>query len=415
MENFNQPDIQNPKISTFSSALKIFFAIGLVGTAFILGHFSGRTGLVFQPKDFKVVNQKDTSQKVDYQLLWEAIKTVDEKFIDAPTDPQKILYGAVKGAVKASGDSYTEFFPPKELSDFKTQLKGSFGGIGAEVGKKNGQIVIIAPLDDSPAKKAGILAQDIVVMVDGVLTTDWSIEEAVEKIRGEKGTKVTLSIYREGRPKPFDLEIVRDEIKIKSVKLEFKETNGKKVAIISLTRFGDDTFELFNKTVGEVLRSSVSGIVLDLRNNPGGYLNSAVEVASNWVKDGEVIVTEAKSKGVPEVFRAEGKSRLASIPTIVLINGGSASASEILAGALQDYGISKLIGEKSFGKGSVQELVDLKGGGAVKVTVAKWITPKGKNLNKDGLVPDIEVKLTEEDIKNAKDTQMEKALEEVLK
>lgn len=414
MENLDENSSINYKNSpTKNSAFIIVLIIAVASYA--LGFNLGKKGFIFQPKEFKVVNQKDTPKNVDYQLLWDAISTVNEKYIEKPVNPQKTLYGAVRGAVSAAGDPYTDFFEPTQLQSFKSDLKGSFGGIGAEVGKKNGQIVIVAPLDDSPAKKAGLLAQDIIVQVNGKSAQDWSVEQAVSEIRGEKGTTVILSIYREGKTKPFDVSIVRDNIVIKSVKWQVKEINNKKIGIISLSRFGEDTLNLFNKAVDDFINKSISSLVLDLRNNPGGYLQTSVDIASAWVPKGKVVVTEAKSQGMPEVFNAEGGNRLSKMRTIVLINGGSASAAEILAGALQDYKIAKLVGEKSFGKGSVQELIELKQGGAVKVTVAKWITPSGKNLNKDGLVPDIELKLTEENTKDGKDPQMEKALDEVSK
>jgi len=348
-------------------------------------------------------------------LLWSAIKVVQDKYIDKPTDEQKILYGAVKGAVDSVGDPYTTFFPPKELQNFQTQLKGSFGGIGAEVGKKDGYIVIIAPLDDTPAKRAGILAGDIIAAVNASSTQNLSVEEVVEQIRGPKGTPVTLTLVRAGKDKPFDVKIIRDTILIKSVKWGYKEVdvNGQKktVAVITLSEFGDDTQALFDQAVNEILTKNVSGIIVDLRNDPGGYLQTAVDVASNWVKAGDVVVSEAHSDGTTEKYTATGNPRLSNYKTIVMINGGSASAAEILSGALHDHGFAKLLGEKSFGKGSVQQLVDLPGGSAVKVTIAKWITPGGVNLNHNGLDPDIVVKLTEDDIKAGKDPQMDKALE----
>lgn len=400
--------------SKFAKALSIFLVIII---SYYFGYQTGHKGFVFVPKDFKLINQKDFPAEVDYNLLWSAIDVVNKKYIDKPVDQQKILYGAVKGALDAVGDPYTTFFPPKDLTNFKTQLKGSFGGIGAEVGKKDGNIVIIAPLDGTPAQKAGILAGDIIVQVDGQVTQDWSVDQAVEKIRGPKGTAVTLNLYRKGKDKPFDVKIVRDTIQIKSVKWKFKEVtinNQKKtVVIITMSEFGDDTKSLFNKAVNEVLTHNVSGIVLDLRNNPGGYLQTAVDIASNWVKSGDIVVSEAHSDGTSEKYNAQGNPRLAGIKTIVLINGGSASAAEILSGALHDHNIAKLIGEKSFGKGSVQELVDLPGGSAVKVTVAKWITPGGVNLNHNGLDPDIKVALTEDDINAKKDPQLDKAIEQI--
>ncbi len=434
--NDNQLQSQIPSHKPgHSYYLKGVSGIVILIITFYFGYQTGHRGFVFVPKEFKVVNQQNQPANVDYNLLWAAIKTVNEKYIDQPVDQQKILYGAVKGAVEAVGDPYTTFFPPKDLQNFQTQLKGNFSGIGAEVGKKDGNIVIVAPLPDTPAERAGIRAGDLILQVDGKSTDGWSVDQAVEKIRGLKGTKVTLNIFRNTKDspvssgtgtqaslsagKPFDVTIVRDTIEIKSVTWQFKEqdVSGQKktIAVIKLSQFGDDTKTLFDRAVNEILTKNVSGIILDLRNDPGGYLQTAVDIGSNWIKAGDVVVTEAKSTGIPTKYNAAGRNRLAGIKTVVLINNGSASAAEILAGALHDYKLAALVGEKSFGKGSVQELVDLSGGSAVKVTIAKWITPGGVNLNHDGLKPDIEVKLSEDDINGGKDPQMEKAVEEITK
>jgi len=391
----------------------------IVLIAFGFGYKTGKKGYVFVPKEFKVINQENAPKTVDYQLLWDAISTVNQKYIEKTPTPEQYLYGAIKGAVAAVGDPYTSFFEPQELQIFKTDLQGSFDGIGAEIGKKDGYIVIVAPLDDSPAKKAGILAQDIVAQVDGQSTADWTTDQAVSKIRGKKGTSVTLTIVRQGKDKPFDVKIVRDVIQIKSVKAEYKDIsqNGKnkKIAVVTISKFGDDTKPLFDKAVNDILLKGADGIVLDLRNNPGGYLQTAVDLASNWLGSGDLVVTEERSEGPSQQYKASGNNRLKNIKTVILINGGSASASEILAGALHDHNIASLIGEKSFGKGSVQEMIDLPGNTALKITIAKWVTPNGKNLNKDGLNPDIEVKYTDQDIASGKDPQMEKALEEIVK
>ncbi len=418
--NLNSIPVPTPhQPSNNSTWRKTVWVILILLIGFGIGNQSGKKGYVFEPKEFKIINQANAPKTVDYQLLWDAIKVVNDKYIEKKPTPEQFLYGAVRGAVASAGDPYTSFFEPKDLDIFKTDLQGSFDGIGAEIGKKNGMIVIVAPLDNSPAKKAGLLAQDIISQVNGESTADWSTEEAVGKIRGKKGTEVTLTIIREGKNAPFDVKIIRDKIVIKSVKWEIKdvEKNGqkKKLAIISLTKFGDDTKPLFDKAINEILLKGVDGIVLDMRNNPGGYLQTAVELASNWLENGQLVVTEERSEGQPQKYTASGLNRIGGIKTEILINGGSASASEILAGALHDHNKAQLIGEKSFGKGSVQELVDLSGGAAVKVTVARWITPGGKNLNKDGLNPDIEVKLTEADFSANKDPQMDKALEEIMK
>lgn len=415
---YNTPQVPKPWRGA-SKFRWVILAILLLGLSFRLGYTTGKKGFVYAPQEFKVINQNEVPKTVDYQLLWDAVKVVNEKFIEKPATPEQILYGAVRGAVESFGDPYTTFFEPKNLETFKTDLAGSFNGIGAEIGKRDGQIVIVAPLDESPAQKAGILAKDIIIEVNGESASNWSVEEAVSKIRGPKGTKVILKLFREGRNAPFDVEIIRDKIEIKSVRWEFKEVGEseqkKVVAVIRLTRFGDDTLSLLEKAVNEVLLKNVNGIILDLRNNPGGYLQTAADVASYWVEGGKLVVKEEVRGSSANEYKATGGNRLKNFSTVVLINGGSASASEILAGALQDYGIAKLIGEKSFGKGSVQQLVDLRGQTAVKVTVARWITPNGKNLNKEGLKPDMEVKMAEEDYEQGKDPQMEAALQEILK
>jgi carboxyl-terminal processing protease len=411
----NQSQAGETPADTRKAWQKAVGALLLVVIGYTVGFQNGKSGFQFEPKDFKIVNQADAPREVNYDLLWKAIDAVNSKYIEKKPTPEQFLYGAIKGAVESTGDPYTTFFTPQEFESFKSDLRGSFDGIGAEIAKRDGYITIVAPIDDSPAKKAGVLAKDIILEVDGKSTTGWSVEEAVSKIRGTRGTKVKLQIAREGRTKPFDIEIVRDKIEIKSVKLEYKDLNNKKIAVLTISRFGDDTDQLFEKYANEILRSNASGLVVDLRNNPGGYLQTAVDLASQWVKPGEVVVTEERTGSQPFVYNSKGNSRLGSLKTVVLINGGSASASEILAGALRDHNLAQLVGETSFGKGSVQELVELDKKSAVKITVARWITPGGKNLNKEGLHPDVEVKLSEDDIKNSKDPQMDKALEELTK
>ncbi|MDR3643114.1 MAG: S41 family peptidase [Candidatus Doudnabacteria bacterium] len=391
----------------------------IVAAAYGIGYQAGRKGFIFVPKSFQVVNQNNTAETVDYSLLWDAIGILNSKFIDKPIDQQKILYGAVSGAVAAAGDPYTTFFPPADLQNFKTSLAGSFQGIGAEVGTKDGNIVIVAPIKDSPADKAGLLPGDIIAGVNGTSTVSWTVDQAVTAIRGPKGTVVTLSIVRAGKDKPFDVKITRDNIVIKSVNYSYKtETvNGqnKTIAVVAISEFGDDTKGLFDAAVNDILTHNVSGIIIDLRNDPGGYLQTAVDIASNWVKPGDLVVSEAHSDGSTITYKGEGNPRLAGIKTVVLINGGSASAAEILSGALHDHGFATLVGQKSFGKGSVQELDDLPGGSAIKVTIAKWITPGGVNLNHNGLNPDVPVNMTQSDVNAGKDPQMDSALSQFTK
>lgn len=396
--------------------LGVLIAFVLIGGAFRLGYTSGQRGFVFDPKTFEVVNQGDAPAVVDYNLLWSALEIVQDKYIDSENiDPREVLYGAIRGAIAAAGDDYTEFFDPKTYAEFQSQLHGSFSGIGAEIGRRNENIVIIAPLEDTPAEKAGLRSKDIIVSINGEITQDMAVDTAVSKIRGQEGTEVTLTIFREGDTETRDIKIVRQKIEIKSVKLEYRDVQGKKVAVLTVSQFGDDTQALFAAAAADIAKTKPSGVVLDVRNDPGGYLVGAVDLASYWIEKDGLVVKEARNENDSKDYNSLGYGLLSGFKTVVVINGGSASASEILAGALKDSGKATLLGEKSFGKGSVQELVPFGADMAVKVTVAKWITPGGKHLDKEGLEPDIKVELTDEDINAGKDPQLERALEEVLK
>lgn len=383
----------------------------LLAAAFGFGLKQGAKGYVFSGRDFKITNQNNAPGTVDYNLLWQALEVLNTKFIDKPVDQKKILYGAIAGAVSAAGDPYTSFFDPQQYKDFKTELGGTFDGIGAEVGLKDGSIVIIAPLDESPAVKAGVQAGDILLKINNEPVEGLTLEQAVTRIRGPKGTSVVLTIFRQKTSQQLEFKIVRQTIDVKSVKYEIKNVNGKNISYISIQRFGDDTSTRFKEAVSQARSNNVSGIVLDLRNDPGGYLDTSVEIASYWVEPGKTVVSEERSDGTTFNYSARGNNSLSAIPTVVLINAGSASASEILAGALRDYGFAQLVGVKSFGKGSVQELVDLPENTAIKVTIAKWLTPKGTNINKNGLEPDIKVERTQEQFDAGQDPQLDKALE----
>lgn len=426
MDNFESltgNQTQTPVPQRQSSTIKkwilgALIAFVIIGGAFRIGYVAGNKGYTVDSKTFSVVNKGDTPTEVDYGLLWEAIKIVQNKYIESGNiDPQKILYGAIAGAVAAAGDEYTQYFDPTSYTDFRSELQGSFSGIGAEIGESENGIVIIAPLEGSPAEKAGLRPRDLVLKINNESTAELSDVQAANKIRGTEGTQVTLNIYREGEANAFDVVITRQKIDIKSVKLTYSEVNGKRIAVIKLSKFGDDTEELFNAAVADIKKNNPAGVVLDLRNNPGGYLETSVTVASQWLEQDKLVLTEAHSEKDVITYKSDGSNGLGKFKTVVLINGGSASAAEILAGALKDNGIAQLMGEKSFGKGSVQELVAFgpKKDMAVKVTIAKWITPDGKNLNKDGLEPDIKVELTADDIKNKRDPQLDKALEEIAK
>jgi carboxyl-terminal processing protease len=262
MEDTNKPITTSEEKTNSILKLSKSQAIGsaavilvFVFASYVFGLRMGAKGYILQPKDFKVVNQSDAPKDVDYSLLWKAIEAVNENFIDKPVSPEKFLYGAVKGAVEATGDQYTQFFTPEELAQFKTDLKGSFDGIGAEVGKQNDNIVIVAPLEGSPAQRAGLKAKDVIVKVNGESTAGWSVDQAVNKIRGPKGTDVTLTIFRDGKTATFDVKITRAKIEIKSVKFEMKEMAGKKIGVITVSRFGDDTKDLFDAAVNNLLSS----------------------------------------------------------------------------------------------------------------------------------------------------------------
>lgn len=338
--------------------------------------------------------------------LNEIYKVLRVKY-DGKIDAQKLVDGAKHGLVEAAGDPYTVYFNDKEAAEFSGDLEGNFQGIGAELGKRNDALVVINTLDDSPAKKAGLVANDVIVKVNGEVTDNWSIDKAVSKIRGAKGTTVKLSIIR-GEEGLKEFSITREEITNPSVKSEILAGN---IGFIRISRFGEsDTTTLTRKAAEDFKARGVKGVILDLRGNGGGYLTAARDVSSLWLED-KVVVTERSGGKVTETLRADNDAPLKGIPTVVLVDGGSASASEIVAGALSDNKAARLVGEKTFGKGSVQSVEEILSGGQLKVTIAKWYTPSGKNLSKAGLTPDEIVKLTPEDINAGRDTQKDRAIQ----
>jgi len=348
------------------------------------------------------------TQDIDFNLFWNVWDELKDKYVDKDKlDDKKMFYGALKGLVESTGDPYTVFMEPKIAKEFSDDLAGTFEGIGAEIGKKDNIIIIVAPLADMPAEKAGLQAGDKIYAINGQSTSGLAIDEAVSKIRGPKGTEVTLTIFRKGFEKTKDFKITRQTILVKSVKTKMSDD---KIFTITITNFNDDTSELFKKAAADAVQKNPKGIILDLRNNPGGYLETAIDVASEWIDEG-VIVTEQFSPGKKNEYQHRGRARLKDFPTVVLVNQGSASASEIVSGALKDDGKAIIVGMKTFGKGSVQTLQELKDGSSVKITVAKWLTPKGYNINEQGIAPDVEVDLTLEDFNKNIDPQMDKAAE----
>ena len=406
---------ENPNSPKMSSSNKLFVLLFVI-LVFFAGVQVGRSDSKFSRAlpIFVDGNRENAPGQVDWQILWDAIDKINQRYLDKPVDMTKLLYGAVSGAVASLDDPYSLFLPPKEAEEFGNELRGSLEGIGAEIAIKNQQLIVVAPIDDSPAMNAGMKAGDYIAQVDGEDTFGMTLEQAVGKIRGPAGTKVMLTVFHKGQSEPVEIAITRARIQVKSVSYETQDLEGKKIGILKLRRFGEETQGELDKAISEFLVKNVKGVILDLRNNPGGYLETSVAVASNWVPSGATVVIQKSSDGSEQIYEAEGANRLGGMPTIVLINGGSASASEIVAGALRDHGLAKLVGEKSFGKGSVQELIELQAGAELKLTIAKWLTPNGHDLNKDGLEPDEKVELTDEDFQNDRDPQMDKALE-VLK
>jgi carboxyl-terminal processing protease len=359
----------------------------------------------------------DVAKDLNFREFWDLWRELKSKYYKQPLDEKKMMYGAMQGLAASLEDPYTTFFEPKSAQEFSDSLQGKFEGIGAEIGIKNDELQVITPLKDTPAERAGLLAGDILLEIDKQDATGMSVEKAVSLIRGPKGTSVTLSIGRykmekdaKGKekktPEIKEIVIQREVIVVKSVRVSYKGN----IAIIEITSFNQDTDELFQQAVSEVITKDVKGVVLDLRNDPGGYLDRAISVASEWIGE-QVIVKESHQGKIGEEYSGSGAARLRGIPTIVLVNEGSASASEIVAGALQDYGLAKLVGMKTYGKGSVQDYFEFPDKSAVKITIAEWLTPKDRSINKLGIEPDVQVDRTQEDYHADRDPQLDKALE----
>lgn len=412
----------------------ISFCILSAGLGYRLGEH--KTSLSLSPEKRIIINsQAPASVNVDFSLFWDVWQRLNRSYIDrASLDTQKMAWGAIEGMVNSLGDPYTLFLPPKENKDFKEDLGGQFEGIGAQLGMKDGRIMVIAPLKDNPAEKAGVLAGDYILKVNDEDTTGWTVPEAVTKIRGPQGTKVTLSILHEAASKPVDIDIIRSPIIVASVDSwikkvsQIKEISGVSeystllsksgsLAYIRLSRFGDHSNDEWDKAVDTIAAaakadSSIKGLIFDLRNNPGGYLDGSVFIGSEFIKSG-IVVSQVNSDGSKQDYQVMKKGKLLDIPLVVLINKGSASAAEIVAGALRDYKRATLIGETSFGKGSVQTPEDLPGGAGLHITTGKWLLPKGDSIHKKGVTPDILVPMDVFDASS--DGQLEKAVEFLLK
>ncbi len=345
-------------------------------------------------------------ENIDFQQFWTVWSRLKDRYVKEGVKDQELLYGSIQGLVASLNDPHSLFFPPKEAADFTKDISGEFEGIGAEIGLKNNQLVVISPLADSPAERAGLRAGDKILMIDKENTFGMDTYTAVTKIRGASGTPVTLTLGREKVVKPLVITIVRTKIIAPSFSYILKPGN---IAYFRISQFNQDTVPLLDSAI-EKLPKKLKGIVVDVRNDPGGYLQTAVQVASKWVPNGDMIVEEKGRTGIIGSSISLGPQPFAGIKTVVIINKGSASASEILAGALQDYGLATIVGETSYGKGSVQDLESFADGSALKLTIAEWYTPFGRNINKEGIKPDIEIKVDPDKEKIGQDTVLAKAL-----
>jgi len=350
-----------------------------------------------------------TTEPANLSLFWKVWGMVNDMYVnETALDKQTMVYGAIKGMVASLGDPYTVFMTPDETKDFDDSLNGTLEGIGAELTVKDGVLVIISPLKDSPAEKAGLLPGDVVYKIDGTVTSDMTLFEAITKIRGQKGTKVTLTILRKAKKEPFDVAITRDDVSVDSVSWEAKD-NG--IFYIAINQFSDNTQAEFDNAVHQIVLKDPKGIVLDLRYNGGGYLDSSVSILSDFLQGKQEAVTIKKRNAADnQTLFVTGNAPLANVPLVVLVNKGSASASEIVAGAIQDHKRGIIMGEQSFGKGSVQEVDKLQDGSSLRITIAKWYTPSGKNISEVGITPDMVVPLTEADSEAKKDPQLDAAM-----
>ena len=421
VKSFSMND-QQPKFSLNKKITEILFIFSFIvlifGVGYKLGEYQANQKKIERPT-YNIVNveNKAAEKNIDFSLFWDTWEKVEQKFIDKKKlDQQKMFYGAIKGMVASLDDPYTFFLTPEENKQSKDDLQGKFEGIGAQLGMKDNRVIVVAPLKNSPAEKAGVKAGDFINKVDDQSTKGWSLTYTVSKIRGPKGTKVKLTLERE--EKEIEVVITRDEIKVPSVELSYE----KNIAILKVNQFGENTFDEWDKAVFEMKekwkKRKIKGMVLDLRDNPGGYLEGAVYLASDFLPLGKTVIRQESTTIKNKEYKVNREGELLDIPLVVLVNKGSASASEILAGSLRDHKRAKIVGEKTFGKGSVQEALDLKKGAGLHVTVAKWILPSGDWINSKGIEPEIKVEnqikegntLTRED-----DKQLNKAIEILLK
>ena len=362
----------------------------LFGAVFFGGYFIGNKGGFTKVSVGNFNSITSASTDADFDPFWKVWDLLEEKYIPASSTieigNQEKVWGAISGLVDSYNDPYTNFLPPKENADFETTIQGEFSGVGMEVGMEDDILTIVAPLKGTPSEKAGVESGDKIIAIDGFITQNMSIDEAVDLIRGERGTEVTLTIFREGTEEPFDVNIIRDVINIPTIDTEIKDD----VFIISLYNFSANASTDFRNALIKFIGSGKNKMILDLRGNPGGFLNAAVDISSFFLPAGKVIVTEDFGDGEQKYFRSKGHDIFNdNLEMIILVNRGSASASEIVAGALKEHGVAQVLGTNTFGKGSVQELVPITPETSLKVTIARWLTPNGTSISDGGLSPDI--------------------------
>lgn len=402
--NQKQPLSRSARILLGGLGILFVFTLGIgIGNGRLtLGRLSD---LVSKDAVLRTTENADLPANLSYDSVEELYDELRQNY-DGSLSEAELLDGLKQGLVNAAGDTYTEFMSAETAKEFKAQLEGTFSGIGAELGKdEQGNLIIIAPISGAPAEAAGLRARDIILAIDGTETNGMTTSDAVTRIRGEAGTKVKLKIARQGSD-VFEVDITRADITIPSVESKMLENN---VGLIEISRFGEDTDRLAREAANSLRTQGAQKIVLDLRGNPGGTVDAAVGVASLWLDKGQVVLQEKRGGELVKTFDASGDPVLKGMKTVVLIDGASASASEIVAGALRDHGAATLMGEKSYGKGSVQRIIDFSDGSLLKVTIARWYTPDDQSIDKQGLSPDKEVKRTEEDVKAGRDPQLDAA------
>ena len=389
-------------------AVSLLFIGGILSIGVYIG-YSHRPEI---EKISSVINKNpQVETQADFATFWKVWNVLNEKSIYAKkTTDQDRVWGAISGLASSLGDPYTVFFPPEENKSFNEEIKGSFGGIGAEIGIKDKILTVVAPLKDTPAWKSGIKSGDKIIKINNISTNNMTTDEAINLIRGEEGTTVALSIFRLGENKTRELTITREKIQTPTIDAELRDDG---IFVIKFYSFSENSANLFRDALIKFVDSKSSKLIVDLRGNPGGYLESAVKIGSWFIDEGKIILKEDSGDGSkPKIYRSHGPRLFSDLLSlVVLVDGGSASASEILAGALREHGIATLVGEKTFGKGSVQELIQITDDTSLKVTIANWFTPNGVSISLKGIEPDVVVPLTQKDFDAKRDPQMDKAVE----